>query len=122
MIKLFSWKWLSAVGVMAAIFLISSLPSDELPIFGWADLIVKKGGHMLGYGLLAVSWWRGFTWRDDKRWVAWALTVLYACTDEFHQSYVSGRHPSIWDVLIYDNIGAMISLLLADKYINRADR
>jgi VanZ family protein len=54
-----------------------------------------------------------------KRWLAWLLAILYALTDEFHQSYVPGRHPSIWDVLIFDNIGALSSLWLANKYIKQ---
>ena len=65
---------------------------------------------MVGYAILALSYWRAFEFRDRKQWLAWALTLLYAATDEFHQSFVSGRHASIWDVLIFDNLGALIAL------------
>ena len=112
-------RWLPAIAIMVIIFIFSAQPSDNLPDFGWADRIVKKGGHMFGYGLLAVSYWYAFTWAGRKRWLAWLLVCLYACTDEFHQSFVSGRHPSIWDVLIFDNLGAIISLWLADRNLKQ---
>ena len=74
---------------------------------------------MLGYGLLALSYCHGFGWDKRKRSIVWVLAVFYALTDEFHQSFTSGRHPSIWDVLIFDNLGALISLWLTDLYLNQ---
>lgn len=103
---------------MLAIFLFSSQPSDKLPDFAWADRIVKKGGHMLGYGLLALTYWHGFGWEKGRRPLAWLLAVLYAGTDEFHQSFVAGRNPSVWDVLLFDNLGAMTTLWLAGLFFN----
>lgn len=41
------------------------------------------------------------------------LAVLYAVTDEYHQSFVPFRHSTSFDVLVYDNLGALISLWLA---------
>lgn len=38
-------------------------------------------------------------------WTAFAMTVLYACTDEFHQLFVPGRAGQITDVMI-DSSGA----------------
>jgi VanZ family protein len=101
---------------MLIIFVISAQPSSELPNFAWADRIVKKGGHMTGYALLALAHWRALGFRRDRRWLAWGFAVLYAVTDEFHQSFVPGRQPSIWDVLIFDNLGALISLGLLSLY------
>lgn len=112
-------KWMPALVVMAVIFLFSSQPSKNLPDFGLIDRLVKKGGHMLGYGLLALSYWNGFGFERKKRPLAWLLAVLYATTDEFHQSFVSGRNPSVWDVLIFDNLGALLSLWLAGLFIKR---
>lgn len=74
---------------------------------------------MLGYGLLALSYWHAFSWTGRQRWLAWVLAFLYACTDEFHQSFTRGRYPSILDVLIFDNLGALISLWLADMYLKQ---
>jgi VanZ family protein len=104
-------RWCPAFLMMAAIFALSSRPSDELPSFYFFDCIVKKGGHMTGYGLLAASYLYALGRRDLRSFfLAWLLAVLYAFTDEYHQSFVPSRHPSIWDVILFDNFGAMIAL------------
>ena len=100
---------------MMIIFILSSQPSNELPNFDWADTIIKKGGHVIGYAILTLSYWYAFRLQENKRWLAWLLAVLYALTDEFHQSFVPGRHSSIWDVLIFDNLGAMTSLWIVSN-------
>lgn len=97
--------------MMTAIFWLSSLPSSELPDFAWADWIVKKSGHVLGYGLLAASYRHALGSRGTYSWL---LAIAYAVTDEFHQSFVPGRGSSILDVLIFDNLGALIGLWIAD--------
>lgn len=104
---------------MFVIFLLSSQPAETLPNLGWADSFFKKGGHMLGYGLLALTYWHGFGWDMRKRSFAWLLVVLYAATDEYHQSFVPGRHPSVWDVLVFDSLGAMFSLWVATVYLKQ---
>jgi VanZ family protein len=117
---LFLRRWGPALLMMAVIFAFSSVPSNKLPNFDWADLIVKKGGHALGYGLLALSYLHGLkgNGQDDRsRWfyIAWAMAILYSATDEFHQSFVPGRHPEVTDVMI-DAIGAAIMLFLFNQH------
>jgi VanZ family protein len=112
-------NWLPAILMMCVIFWFSSQPADELPNFNWADAIVKKSGHMVGYGLLAFTYWYALDMNKQKRWLAWVFVILYALTDEYHQTFVRGRHPSIWDVMIFDNVGALISLWLTTVYIKR---
>ena len=113
------WKWIPALLTMAAIFWFSSQPADELPVFSWADMIIKKSGHIIGYALLAFWYWYGLGMDKNKRWLAWLLAIVYALTDEFHQTFVSGRNASLWDVVIFDNLGALISLWLASKWIKQ---
>ena len=77
---------------------------------------VRKGAHVTEYlclyfaVLFALHRWdlRG------KRlfWTAFAMTVAYACTDEFHQLFVPGRAGQVRDVLI-DTSGAAAGILLA---------
>ncbi len=107
-------RWLPAMAVMAVIFGFSSIPSQEMLSFGLWDLIVKKGAHMLGYGLLALAYWYGLRFDERGWWLALLLAVLYASTDEFHQSFVPGRHPSWVDVLVFDGGGAAIALGLGN--------
>jgi len=108
--------WFPALLIMILIFLISAQPSSQLPNFNWADTFVKKGGHIVGYALLAFTYWRALDFKGNKRWIAWLLAILYALTDEFHQSFVNGRHSTIWDVMLFDNLGALGSLWFLNRY------
>jgi VanZ family protein len=95
------------------IFYLSSLPDLRILQNHW-DFIVRKIGHMGVYGILARLVARaltGTTLGSWKRIFVWslALTILYACSDEFHQSFVPGRTAAIHDVLI-DSAGAWLAL------------
>ena len=66
------------------------------------------------FGILALLAWRALTgttaWRRPWAW-AFVLTVLYAASDELHQGFVAGRHPSAVDVAI-DASGALLALVI----------
>lgn len=120
--KTFLYRWGPAILFMVVIFSFSSVPSDEMPNFGLVDFIIKKGGHALGYGLLALTYLHGLQGKHSGQskirqtmLIAWALSVLYSATDEFHQSFIPGRHPAVTDVMI-DSVGAAVALLLAYRY------
>ena len=101
-------QWLPALAMMAIIFAFSSIPSEEMPRFGLVDYVLKKSGHALGYALLAVAYLRGLGAGRGR--LAWTLALAYALTDEFHQSFIPGRNPSLIDVLVFDNLGAILGL------------
>jgi VanZ family protein len=105
-------RWLPALFFMVVIFSFSSQPSDNLPNFLSWDYVIKKMGHALGYGLLALSYFHFFKYDHKKYWLAWLLAIIFSATDEFHQSFVPGRHASIIDVLVFDNLGAALALWL----------
>jgi len=117
--------WGASIFIMGAIFAFSSIPSQEMPSFGVLDFLFKKGGHATGYALLALANLRalqldegtlmpdGYTARPY--FAAFLLAALYSATDEFHQSFVPGRHPAIMDVGI-DSLGAILGLLLRAWY------
>lgn len=115
-------RWLPALTVMVVIFGLSSIPSRELPEFGFLDLIVKKGAHVLGYGFLAATFWYGLGFTTDRWRFAFLFAVVYAITDEYHQSFVPGRHPSWLDALVIDGSGAAISLFVLSKFIKRGKK
>jgi VanZ family protein len=103
-------RWTPALALMAAIFLLSATPSDEMVNFGVYDLLVKKGSHMVGYGLLALAFLRALGYRRRNHILLVLLLVfLYAASDEFHQSFVPGRNASLVDVGI-DLVGAVFAL------------
>jgi VanZ family protein len=105
-------RWFPALFMMAVIFGFSAQPKDDLPSFlGW-DYVIKKFGHAAGYGLLSLAYLHFLKYNKKQYWLAWLMTLAYAATDEFHQSFVSGRNASIYDVLVFDNLGAIITLCL----------
>ena len=120
-IKEFIYRWVPSILIMAVIFKFSSTPGNKLPNFGSIDAWVKKGGHMLGYALLSLTYWHGLKWDKKVVWWAWIFAVLYAVTDEFHQSFVPGRHPSPYDVILFDATGAAIALWIKQRFFLTAD-
>jgi VanZ family protein len=103
-------RWTPALALMTVIFLLSATPSDEMVNFGVYDLLVKKGAHMVGYGLLALAFLRGLGYqRKNYIMLVLLLVFLYAASDELHQSFVPGRNASLVDVGI-DLVGAVIAL------------
>jgi VanZ family protein len=102
---------------MTLIFVASSIPSDDMPSFDTFDTLIKKGGHMIGYGLLALAYLYGLQNGSKRTYFAsWLFAVLYACTDEFHQSFVAGRGATFWDVILFDATGAALALFLFYLY------
>ncbi len=115
-------RWFPAVFFMAVIFAFSSQPGDKLPSFLDWDYVIKKMGHAIGYGLLALSYFHFLKYNPKKYWLAWLLAVTFSVTDEFHQSFVPGRHASAFDVLIFDNLGAAFALLLYFIYRRKHEK
>ncbi len=104
-------RWLMIAGWMALIFFFSSQPQLPSAPDPWADLIFKKGAHFTVYAVLAVLFRRALPLSRRIWALSWMFTVVYAASDEWHQSFVPGRHPQPTDVLI-DACGAAAGLLI----------
>jgi VanZ family protein len=95
--------------------------------WGTIHMWLRKTGHMLGYGLLGLVFFRAafLTWRERwtsyaKAWVncaAFALCGVFAvaAADETHQLFIPGRTGTKVDVLI-DMAGAAILQLIVGAY------
>ena len=109
-------RWLPAVTIMVLIFIASGMQGSEVPEFGSVDIFIKKGGHMTGYALLAAACFLA-AYGDTKNTVRSAilslcLAIVYAASDEYHQSFTPGRSPSALDIGI-DAAGAIIGVGIA---------
>jgi VanZ family protein len=112
-------RWGPVLLMMALIFLASSIPGDRMPNAGQWDFSVKKGGHMTGYALLAVSLMQATFLRGGGQkkqtpkafFLTLGICCVYALSDEFHQSFVPGRNATLIDVGI-DGLGASVGLLV----------
>ena len=135
--------WAPAAAWMGVIFVMSAMPGDMSGetsgtlarmvlgavslLFGqeaaagipmdMVNLFVRKGAHMTEYAVLFWLYCRALRIEGAKRPVpiALLLCVVYATTDEFHQSFVADRGPSVVDVCI-DTLGAAIAWGLTELY------
>ena len=82
------------------------------------QVVVRKTGHVTGYAILAMLIWRarnrgvftnGWTWRVAR--FTELIALLYAISDEVHQSFVPTREASAVDVLI-DCAGAAAGIFV----------
>ena len=94
------------------IFALSSIPSLSSGLGTW-DYVLRKCAHMTEYAILAVLLVRA---TGSPRW-AFVLAVAYAGTDEFHQTFVRGRHGSPIDVGI-DAAGVLIGIAVWRSKMN----
>lgn len=135
--------WAPALAWMGVIFVMSAMPGDMSGetsgtlarmvlgavsfLFGqeaaagipmdMVNLFVRKGAHMTEYAVLFWLYCRALRIEGAKRPVPIALLLcaVYAATDEFHQSFVADRGPSVVDVCI-DTLGAAIAWGLTELY------
>lgn len=105
--------WAPPLALMGVIFFFSAQPSLDSGL-GAIDHVARKLVHASEYALLCFLWWRALrTVIDRVRALpaAFAIAVVYAASDEYHQTFVPGRHGTAVDVLI-DACGAGLFALL----------
>jgi VanZ family protein len=103
--------------MMGVIFFFSAQPSLDSGL-GILDSVGRKLVHFAEYGLLCYLWWRLLrTSMDSGRaaLLAFCLSSLYAVTDEFHQTYVEGRHGTPLDWAIDSAGAAVVALRLRSR-------
>ena len=109
----FARYWLPALCWMALIFFLSSLQGSSLSDFGSLDFFVKKGAHVTEYAILYLLLFRAFytVMASRKALIVSAIIgVLYAVSDEYHQTFVPLRDGRVRDVVI-DSIGIFLMYL-----------
>lgn len=108
--------------MMALIFVLSGQPSDDVDR-AWWDVALRKLAHVTEYAVLTFLWWRALRGLGAGAALPAAIVVslLYACTDEFHQTFVDGRRGTPVDVGI-DAIGIAIAAIAITIYARRRMR
>lgn len=127
-ITLHPWYGLLTVAYMGALYWQSSLPGFDV---GRDDPVVQLASNLLHIPLFAgltycfagaISGGKG---RQGLPWRLLGLTFLgtgaYAALDEWHQSFVPGRHATVSDfVLDLVGIGGMLVMLRLGTPLDRA--
>ena len=110
----FAYYWLPAIIWMGIIFYFSSRLNTSVTGEFLFDFIFFKSLHMIEYATLYFLLFRGFyslnnkrITNNDKFLFPIILSVLYAFSDEIHQTFVPTREGKIRDVFI-DTAGILI--------------
>jgi VanZ family protein len=100
--------------------LVGPVNRDSFEIF---HHLLRKAGHFVGYGTLAVLAFRALraTLHSGWSWLwggALLLTCLVASLDEWHQTFIPSRTGSLADVAL-DTLGGAALLLLAFLWMRK---
>lgn len=89
--------WLPIVLWCALIFALShrSDIGPTGPVLTWPEYLLRKGAHVFEYAVLY-----GLVRRGWPSLPSWLFCVLYAASDEWHQSFVPGRMGRVSDVVL----------------------
>jgi VanZ family protein len=106
-------RFLPPLLLMGIIFALSAQPDLNSGLGGW-DTLLRKLGHMAEFGLLWLLWRRALGQAGGLILPA-GITLAYAASDEWHQSYVEGRvgTPVDWAI---DAVGVAIAIALWVRY------
>ena len=109
-------RWMAVVFWMGVIFALSAIPSLASPFEPTYDFVLRKSAHVTVYVVLTLLVYgalRPHMARSARAWLlAMLIAVLYACSDEWHQTFVQGREGTVRDVVI-DGIGVMGAWMVA---------
>jgi VanZ family protein len=89
-----------SVGWLSLIWLVSSIPSDDLP--GIKIVSADKLAHIAVYlvlGLLVNNWIKEMRLGRIRINLIYAILILLAGLDEQHQELIRGRTVSVYDLL-----------------------
>ena len=106
--------WLPPLVWMALIYYGSAQPTLPSLSHSLLDSLLKYGAHFVEYAVLAALWYRAIYSRFPHPKIqplALLIVVIYALSDEFHQSFVPGRSATWQDVAV-DVIGGASALLV----------
>jgi VanZ family protein len=111
-------RWLAVVCWMGVIFALSATPSLASPFEPVYDFVLRKLAHLTVFAVLTVLLFRAFRLHVARPTPAWLLAmlvaVLYACADEWHQTFVPGREGTVRDIVI-DSVGVVGVWVLASR-------
>jgi len=114
--------WLPLLVWMGLIYWFSDQPQPFTMPQSWQQEAVGVIGHVIGYATLALLWCRALARQHTQQRytlaLAFFLTMLYALSDEYHQTFVPGRSGNLPDLII-DAAGAGLGLRLAHSWVRR---
>ena len=112
----FLWYWLPPLAWMGMLFYLSAQSDIPCPSGPLLQQLYERGGHALAYAILAWLYLRALRRTIHNgvvlRLVSAGLAVVYALSDEYHQTFVPGRSGDLTDLLV-DSAGVCGAMLLS---------
>ncbi len=88
---------------------------QQIEIYDVTSYIIRKTAHYMEYAVLAMFVYFSFYFFSKRKYLNYSISlliaILYAISDEFHQSFVANRMAVFKDVII-DSLGALTMILL----------
>jgi len=116
--KKFLKYWLPVLIWAGVIFFFSNQSYLESPLPQVWDFAMRKTAHITEYFILTWLLLRALfasqtvsISRKKIIFLAIVLSIFYAVTDEFHQSFILGRNPALYDIG-FDSFGAILGVLI----------
>ena len=123
MLKKILW-WVPSLVMMAVIFRLSTDTGEESSslsgiftgFLGMSEFLIRKLAHVTEYFILTLTLFLGLrkgigTGTKNTLIFMFVIAVIYACSDELHQTFVGGRSGRPLDVLI-DSKGIVLAVLI----------
>ncbi|HET7713982.1 MAG TPA: VanZ family protein [Patescibacteria group bacterium] len=99
------WRWGPAIAWAGLIFYLSSIPQLEVTSEPVGNFLTRKAAHLAEYAVLFLLILRATQFKRPG--LSLTLTLLYALTDELHQSLIPTRTAKLED-LAFDAAGALL--------------
>lgn len=82
--------------------------------------LAAVGGHVVEFSVLGalLAWALPVRHAWLRRGLAWGLTTAYGAIDEWHQSWVPGRFPSVFDVVV-DSSSGLVGVAASEIIISQ---
>lgn len=122
-LKIFFLYWIPVIIVMTIIFVLSSRQSINVSDTKAVNFSLFKTLHILEYAFLYFLLFRAFRkslkkQNQNKALIfAMIVSLLYAVSDEIHQSFTPTREPSIRDIT-FDAIGIYLMFQYTKNYLH----
>ena len=122
--KLF-YLWFRVVLWCTIIFCLSAIPNyrgmdpNFETLWGILEFSARKSAHLCEYAVLFIFIYRAMekTWENRSQGqflFSFCISILYALSDEIHQTFVFGRNGSSMDIFI-DAVGSLIGYFFLIK-------
>lgn len=127
-IRHFILYWLPPIIWMTIIFVMSSRQRISLADTEVENFLIFKSLHVIEYAILYILLFRAtfksFTKKISNQsifTIAIISSILYAVSDELHQTFVPTRQGAIRDIFI-DTIGILLAFSYTKMYLNKLKR